>query len=394
MTRQKKAYLALFLIASLTGTIYYGIASGLIKIPDVIPPPDGDSGETQRLTFLDQAIYAFSVTPITTSSSETNNYWREYSFGTTVPSNAIMAFCMIKCTTASDIMFQLSGISEPSPGWVVYSMGADNAYFDGSVFAYVPVNNRRVMAKNAQWTDGAACTVDISVVGYITQENGDHGFYLDLLSQDNTILSGGASRSWSQVDSPTQLGHAGSGFQLVGVYIALDCSVDQNVYFRKKGSTSSGLVWEPDPNDPGTHLLGIIPVSESGSFEYYTSSGSPVTIYLEGFVFQCPISNGDKIKFSSGTRTTLTADGVWHAGPNVSAKAVFSMPLQSPGGINTYKVRSVGGSNSQLWIKKNTCGIYAVLTPLSSGRFDYWSDARGLDRDRGLYVGTVRVEGS
>jgi len=97
--------LALLLPASLLALTYSSQSSAQAVWPITSlqsPPPDGAS----QLTFLDQQVFAFNVPHEWVPYDTNHHYWNEYSFGSTVPSNAIMALCVLK----------LAGVGSPYGG--------------------------------------------------------------------------------------------------------------------------------------------------------------------------------------------------------------------------------------------------------------------------------------
>lgn len=405
--KTKAAVLGLVLIlpASLLAMIYSS-QSGALAVWPITPPQSPPSGGASQLTFLDQQVFAFNV-PHEWFPYDTNyHYWHEYSFGSIVPSNAIMALCMLKLTGigspygGSDIGFatQDPAIKEPL-GWYggqetiagssSYSMGADSIWFDGTVFAYIAIKNGKVWACNP----GNGCSVDVYVVGYITEATDVRGFYFDFATQDHAVVSGSAATTWTDI-SVTSILPSHSGYNLIGLYIALDSpTTEVDVSFRAKGKTGDGIVYETCTNDPGTHLIGLIPASDAG-FQYRASSGASISIYVEGFIFSCPLSNGDKFVYQVAS-IIPTVTQAWTTSPSyaTNVKAIISTPCQSPGAIGQYKCRGSGASNTQIWYKKNSCGIFCILTPLGGNKaFEYWTNPWGDASGRKIFAGAMVLQ--
>jgi len=384
------------LIACIVGaTVYIQAGSGIIR-PPYPPPPDGD-GPCQ-LTWLSQRTYAFTVPDAYVPSNPNYQYWNQYSFGSSVPNNAIMALCLLKLTSTggSDVAFSpndpghggLPTIDDAiSPGFVVYSVGPG---CDGTVFAYIPCAGRTVWANNP----GYVKPVAVYVVGYITQSSSELGYFFDFATHDYPIVMMSGGVSWTNVSvSSIQPPHP--SFHLIGLYVAVDSPVYQSIYFRANGDSGAGLQWESDLDEPEMHLLGLIPANDSG-FQYHTS-GTPINVYVEAFVFSCPASSGDRFTYPQGELLTLITDGAWHTSPyTYNYKALLAAPVQSPGAVNTYRTRASGASNAQIWYKKGSCGSFSILTPLGANKaFEYWSNAMGdTSSNHRIYTGTVALQGS
>jgi hypothetical protein len=360
----------------------------------------GARGASQ-LTFLDQQVFAFNVPHEWVPSDTNHHYWNEYSFGSTVPSNAIMALCMLKLTGVgspyggSDISFctqdpqvkQPLGLyfgQETVPGSTTYSMGADSIWFDGTVFAYVAIKNGMVWACNP----GNVCGVDVYIVGYITEATDVRGFYFDFATQDYSVVSGSAATTWTDI-SVTSILPSHSSYNLIGLYIALDSpTTEVDVSFRAKDKTGDGIVYETCTKDPGTHLIGLIPASDTG-FQYRASSGASISIYVEGFIFSCPLANGDKFVYQLQSKLP-SAVQAWTTSPSyANAKAIMCGFGQSPE-MGQFVVRGSGASNTQIWYKKNSCGCFYILTPLSGNHaFEYWTNPWGDSSGRRIYVASM-----
>jgi hypothetical protein len=279
------------------------------------------------------------------------------------------------------------GGQETVAGSTGYSAGADTIWFDGTVFAYVAIENGTVWASNP----GNACPVDVYVVGYVTEANDVKGFYFDFATQDYAVVSGSAATSWTDI-SVTSILPSHSGYNLIGLYIALDSSTDVDVSFRAKGKTGDGITYETCTNDPGTHLIGLVPASDSG-FQYRASSGASISIYVEAFIFSCSLANGDKFVYELPSEI-LSVVGSWTTSPSYAnnAKAVISAPEQSPGAMELYKCRASGASNEQISYQKNSCGDFCILTPLGANHaFEYWTDSVGDASGRSIDVGTIAL---
>ena len=360
----------------------------------------GARGASQ-LTFLDQQMFVFNVPHEWVPYDTNHHYWNEHSFGSTVPSNAIMALCMLKLAGVgspyggSDISFctQDPQVKQPLgwyfgqetvPGSTTYSMGADSIWFDGTVFAYVAIKNGMVWACNP----GNVCGVDVYVVGYITEVTDVRGFYFDFATQDHAVVSGSAATTWTDI-SVTSILLSHSGCNLIGLYIALDSPTTEfDVSFRAKGKTGDGMVYETCTNDPGTHLIGLIPASDAG-FQYRASSDASISIYVEGFIFGCPLASGDKFVYQVQSKLP-SVEQAWTTSPSyANAKAIMCGFGQSPE-MGQFMVRGSGASNVQIWYKKNSCGCFYILTPLGGNHaFEYWTNPWGDSSGRRIYVGSM-----
>jgi hypothetical protein len=366
------------------------------------------SGGASQLTFLDQEVFAFNVPPEWVPNDTNHHYWHEYSFGSIMPSNAIMALCMLKLTGVgnpyggSDIAFATQdpkiegptgwfGGQETVAGSTMYSMGADIIWFDGTVFAYVATENGSVWACNP----GNVCGVDVYVIGYVTEAINVRGFYFDFATKDYAVVSGSASTNWTDINV-TSILPSHSGYDLIGLYIALDSPTAKvDISFRAEGKTGDGVVYETCTNDPGTHLIGLIPASDVG-FQYRASSGASIGIYVEGFIFSCPLTDGDKFVYQVPS-TIQTVTQAWATSPSyaTNVKAITSAPAQYPGAIGQYKCRGSGAGNEQIWYKKNSCGMFYILTPLGQNKaFEYWTNPTGDASTCRIEVGSIILQSS
>ena len=285
--------------------------------------------------------------------------WTEQSFGSTVPSNTVLALCMVKSTTAGDVYFKATSGDDIQ---TAYSIGSSAAAFDGAWFALIPVANQKTWTSNL----GASGAFDVYVVGYFTEEVSGNGFYFEMFNQDNQVITNGAVTDWTDVDI-SSLKVTGEDYTIQGAYIALDCQTDQNVYFRAGGSSDDGVLWEPDTNDPGTHLLGFIPVNSSGVFQYKTG-GNAINVYVEGLIHTVAESLSDGLQISDYNveTNTMYADSAWHTiGTEISdVKIICAAGLKSPDALNAYKVRAAGASNTQIFVDKDSCTIFSILVAL------------------------------
>ena len=193
--------LVLLLPASLLALTYssQSSAQAVWSITSLQSPPPGGASQ---LTFLDQQVFAFNVPNEYVPYDTNHDYWHEYNFGSIVPSNATMALCILKLAGigpygGSDISFCLQDpiAGETVAGSTGYSMGADTIWFDGTVFAYVAIQNGQVWACNP----GNVCSVDVYVVGYVTEATDVRGFYFDFATQDYSVVSGSAATSWTDI---------------------------------------------------------------------------------------------------------------------------------------------------------------------------------------------------
>jgi hypothetical protein len=236
------------------------------------------------------------------------------------------------------------------------------------------------------------CGVNVYVVGYLTQttDADAQGFFFDFATQDYSILNGLAATTWTDISVASIL-PSHPGYSLLGLYIALDSpATEVDVSFRAKDATGDGLTYETCRNDPGTHLVGLIPASDSG-FQYRASSDASVDIYVEGFIFSCPLSEGDRFVYQGPTEI-LSVVGSWTTCLSCAddAKAVISAPCQSPGAVGLYECRASGASNEDISYRKNSCGCFSILTPLGADHaFEYWTDPVGDADGRSITVGTI-----
>jgi hypothetical protein len=360
-----------------------------------------EASGANKLIFRDQQVLAFNVPNEYFPYDANYNYWHEYSFGSIVPSNATVALCMLKLTGigpfgGSDISFSPQDpiAGETVAGKTGYSVGADSVWFDGTVFAYVAIQNGQVWACNP----GNVCGVDVYVVGYVTEATDDRGFYFDFTTQDYSVVSGSATTTWTDIGVLSIL-PSHPGYNLIGLYIALDApSTAVDVSFRAGGKTGDGMTWETCTNDPGTHLIGLIPASDSG-FQYRASSDASISICVEGFIFSCPLADGDRFVCQISTPYTIrnVITNAWTRSPSCTSnvKAIITAPLQSPGAVNQYKCRAYGASNAQIWYKKNSCGCFCILTPLGEDKaFEYyWNSPTGDENGRMItFIGSMVLQ--
>jgi len=403
--------IAVIVIACIVGVAVYihGVTVWPVPPPPPPPPPPPDGeGAGQQLTFLDSAQYAFTISPRQVGSG---SWYVHYDFGSTIPSNTVMALCLIKLTDfsrtgGSDLGVSLDDLGENPDvggrGTALYSIGADNdddshGFFRGTFFCYFPVENRGVYCSNEYAVGGYANPIEVFVVGYITQETSGNGFYMDFSRQDYPVVSSGSASSWTDINLNSIVPQH-SGMTLKGVYIAVDRTVPNGAgyetYFRRNGDTGDGVAWSNCLGDPGKHLIGWIPVSNNG-FQYRVAdSRYPVNIWVEGFVFECSAGQGDRFEYQSNMQVYSVINS-WTTSPSYSSyKAVFTLFLQSPGQMNTCMVRPSGASNNQLWYKKNSCGGISILTGLgSNSAFDYWKNPSGSGAHR-QFVGSIVLRGS
>ena len=391
-----KVAIAVILILIFPGTVYCRINRD---------NGDGGTGAIQKLCFLNQKVFAFTVPDEWEPSDPQHHYWHIYDFGSSVPANTIVALCLCKLTLSngyggSDIAFATydpktfsvtdgwaSG-TETAVGGVVYSVGASNARFSGSWFVYVPVVDRKVWCLNA----GYVSPVEVYVVGYVTQENSSCGFIMEFMQQDVSVASDSALPFWTDVDLTGILPHH-DGFNLTGVYIALDnpLGTQLDVCFRRKGDLGNGIAWTTCPSDPGTHLTGWIPIGNDG-FQYKTSGDSPVNIWIEGYAFDCPASVGDAFSFHVPTQTVPITDS-WTISLSYAYKAVTVEQNQSPGSMGEFCSKPDGGTNTEIWYKKNSCGSYTVLAGLGDNKaFQYFWQPGGASEGRQLFVGSIALQ--
>jgi hypothetical protein len=365
----------------------------------------GNDSEGQKLTFLDSPRYAFTVPGEYEPDDPQHHYWHQYDFGSTVPSNTIMALCVCKLTNidpwgGSD--FEVCTVDpqvySPPLGWfgggqdelgyACYSVGADTIWFYGTWFSYLSVVNGKVWCQNA----GNVADVSVSVVGYVTQETNSRGFFMDFAQQDYPVATNADPTSWTDINLNTIM-PSHSGFNLQGVYIAVDnpSGAQQNVYFRMKGDSGDGITWTVCGNDPGTHLIGWIPVGND-EFQYRTSNGYPISLWVEGFAFDCPATSGDSFTYHVPIEQTMVTES-WETGPPYyGAKALSVQNDQSPGQMGQFITRPSAGTNTQIWNQKNSCGGYAILTGLGNNEaFQYWTNPAG-DSDGTILVGAMVLQ--
>jgi hypothetical protein len=266
-------------------------------------------------------------------------------------------------------------------------------WFDGTVFAYVAIKDGKVWACDA----GNVASVNVYVVGYVAEATDARGFYLDFATQDYSVVSGSAATTWTDI-SVTSILPSYSGYNLTGLYIALDApSTAVDVSFRAKGKTGDGITYQTCTNDPGTHLIGLIPASDQG-IQYKASTGASIGIYVEGFIFSCPLADGDKFVYQISAPYTIrnVITNAWTKSPSCASnvKAIITAPVQSPGAVNQYKCRAYGASNTQIWYKKNSCGCFCILTPLGEDKaFEYqWNNPSGDSSGRGIHLGTMVLQ--
>lgn len=338
-----------------------------------------DPFTTAKLTLLNErSTKAFTI------AAETS--YTEYDFGTTIPTDTVVVLCMLRGYTANDLAFKKTeAATRPI---TQYSMGADAKNFDGSLFALVPVVGKTTWCSNA----GASGAVDVYVVGYFVEDT-EGDFYFEMFDEDNQAITNGTATNWTSVNI-SSLQEEDGGLTIKGAYIALDCATDQDVYFRAGGNTSNGVLWETDTNDPGTHLLGMTSVNSSGIFEYKTSAGNAINVYVEGLIHEASASVSDKLRISDDNEESITmvSDSTWNEyTPGFTAKVYGVHMVQSPNSLNYAKTRPKGGTNAQNWMKKDSCGIYMILTAEGTGgAFEYWSDAAG-GGSHYVYIGAVSI---
>jgi hypothetical protein len=336
-------------------------------------------GQIAKLTLLNQrTALAFTV--------PANTNWTTYNFGDTVPSNTIVALCMLKGNGSSDINFRRVGDTSGT----CWSFGASNNSFDGAIFALIPVESQQTQS----WNLGSVCAVDVYVVGYFTEET-EGDFYFEMFNQDNQVITNGTATAWTDVDI-SSLKVVDSGLQIKGAYIVLDCATDQDVYFRAGGSAENGVLWEPDIAYPGPHLMGFIPVNSSGIFQYKTSSGNAINVYVEGLIHQASASISDRVRiYGSYNEESFASsnDSAWHTiTPTNDAKVFCVSAYRSPGQMNTCKVRPTGGTNNQISYYKPSCGQFTLLVAKGTGgSFDYWNNA---DAASTWFVGGISIHSS
>lgn len=394
MQRTRKIVLTALCIAIVSGATYYAWTQGWMSA----------GGPGQKMTFLGSPVHAFTVPPLYNST----DYWQSYSFGNSVPSNTVIALCIFRLLNVGVPNPDFGGVAvggadfcvctahvDPSqpvdsyPGYACYSVGADKMWWYGSWFAYIPVNDGIVWCSNA----GYVCPVDVWVVGYVTEETKTSvGYYMDFTTSD-VLVNSSASSSWTTVDlSSIMASHP--GYALKGVYIAINCSITrrepaQNISFRQIGSSTSGVDWTMCYNDPGSHTVGWIGAERNG-FEWKTDGASPISMWVEGFVFECPRTEGDSFEIRGPTLFSHTGNvwgassPIWGTSPAFSGvKALIATHMQTQGIMGKFQVRPSGAANVQIWHGKTTCGTISILVGLGGdGAFQYCStQSLGSERD-------------
>lgn len=309
--------------------------------------------------------------------------WTEQTFGSTVPANTVVALCMLKFSTTNDLYFKSTSTSTIK---TLYSVGSSAKSFNGSIFALVPVANQKTWSQNI----GASGAVDVYVVGYFVKDN-DGDFYFEMFSQDNQVITNGVATAWTDIDI-SGLKVEDGGLQIKGAVIALDCATSQSVYFRAKGSSDAGVLWETDTNNPAPHFIGFIPVSSAGVFQYKTSAGGAINVYAEGLIHTASASQSDNLRIETYNKETVSVigDSAWHTyTPTFDAKVYGVHFLHSPNAMGTFKVRPTGGTNAQIYGTKDSCGIFYLPAPKGTGgSIDYWSnEATSVS----LFVGSISI---
>jgi hypothetical protein len=314
-----------------------------------------------NLTLLNERVYAFTIPG--------GSGWTERDFSSTVPSNTKMALILLRSTTYGDVCFKAKSTDS---NYVTTSMGNTADYCDGNLFVIVPVSNCKVWTQNA----GSSGAFYVYVVGYITEGDTGNTFF-EMFNNQSKVVSAQNPTDWTNVDI-SSLKQENEDKTIKGAYIAVDSNADQDLYFRASGSSEGGVLWESDTSDPGTHLLGFIPVGSNGTFQYKTG-GTNVNIYVLGLIHSCPAAQSDKmVIYNAETIIPMYADSNWHAiTPDwLGAKAYYITGIKSPNALNTFKTRPYGSTMTQNYLKKDSCGGLPILTkPGTDNKIEYWSNA-------------------
>jgi len=298
------------------------------------------------------------------------------SFG--VPDNAIAVLCLVNqsATGSSDFVFTLEDYSNGAGYWMRSSRSNDNSYFS---LAYLRGNDDK---KAHCFNAGTAATVGIYMYGYIIETNGtsEYGTEWNYLNTEQQILTNGDAVSWTNVNSSSYISGTVSG-----VWVSVTTASDQTIYFRQNGSSEAGILVLASSDSP-QHLL--IPTDNYGAFQYYTSSGSIVNIYLLTYLKKVNIDAGDRFLPYNNTKWTgLTCDSNWHSlnlttTPNIGnsiadkmgeAKFVIAHSEEGVSASHTDKMRKSYTSNVQNYLYIGGCGRQPFIIGVNeSFSIDYW----------------------
>jgi hypothetical protein len=292
-----------------------------------------------------------------------------------VPDNAIAVLCLVEQGTGGrwksmDFMTNLDNSSITSTGqWMKSQRNRDNTIF---YFVFLRGNgDKKAYCFNA----GDADTAKIYLYGWVieTNETSEYGNQWVYLDSEQQVLTNSNAISWSDVNCSSYI--PGS---ISSIWVTVTSAKDQIIYFRQKGSSKEGISVKISSDSPQQLL---IPTNDWGSFQYYTSYGYNVNIWLHTYLKKCSIYSGDR--FLANNKTTwnnISCDGKWHslnlsATPDVGysianhagkAKFVFISAGKSPNAIGTVKFRMNGTSNVQDYRYLNGCGGIAFLVGVDS----------------------------
>ena len=347
--------------------------------------------KVHKLTLLNQR----STKAFTLSASPSNSY---YNFSNTIPSNTIFVFLEMDFTGTTDLWLKEYNVSSTVNRWEgsrgVSCISINSASFTKSRSGFVGVRNKQAFFSNG----GSNTGVDVYVTGYITEETKGKGMYTVPLMEEKQILTNGTATTFTKINLTNLLGDWNTfahddTFNIIGVYVAFDSAVAQDVYFRAVNSSDIGVLHKINATYP--HETTFVPVDVDTAdydfkFEYKTSAGNNLNIWLEAIILESPGYVSDHIislpvnrVMSLGTNNSTWYDALPQPSCLLSyiirdAKIVCPLITISPGRMNITKYRPKNGSNSQIYTYNNGCGTCSLWVPIGNNQmYEYYSEGEG-----------------